>query len=154
MSEQQNEQNEQNELVVFSCHPVQRLKIGRFQFEDGVLQLEGDDLKEFEDIIGSKSFPVFERNRIKKLSTSAVDAIVNRFRRDQATKQFDSGVGRDALQKLHQQTPTVGVKDIAKESQERQEAQAPSAEGTEAHSQQTPVKPAGGLNLNLNNRSN
>lgn len=95
--------------TVYSSHPIKRLLIGRFSFEDGVLRLKGDDLAEFEKLLDS--LPRGDRASVKKLDMDRVDAIVQQRRAVQGA--FDSGVGREALEKLHAESPTLGREDIS-----------------------------------------
>jgi len=97
--------------TVYSSHPVSRYKLGRFQFENSVLRLsDQDDIDEFEKLLDHPKLPVADRRIVKKIDVSKVDDIV---KARMATKQFDSSVGRESLEKLKQAAPTVGIADIA-----------------------------------------
>ena len=107
--------------TVYSSHPIANYRIGRWQFENATLRLKGDDVSEFEKF--REKLPPVERNVVKKLDTDRVNSIVEA--RRQATQQFDSSLGRDALAKLHARSPTVGVQDIAHEARPQQDHNVP-----------------------------
>lgn len=94
-------------VTMYSSHPIRNYQIGPYHFEDGVLRVEDDKIGEFEKLLAS--LPESERVNIRKLDMSKVDRIVQR---RQASKQFDSGLGRDALERLHGAHPTVGTQAI------------------------------------------
>ena len=81
--------------VRYSSHPIQNYKVGRFEFENGLLVLnEDEDIKEFEKILNDPKFPRSERARINKLDLSAAEAQV-RLIRSQSPKASKS-IGSEA----------------------------------------------------------
>jgi hypothetical protein len=80
----------------YSSHPIMNYKVGRFQFEDGLLTLKDDeDVKEFEKLLDNPKFPRSERARIKKLDLSAAEAQSRAVRANQpkASKSIGSESG-------------------------------------------------------------
>lgn len=101
-------------LKTFTSHPILSLQIGKFKFDQGVLNITNqDDLEQFESIL--KKLPPAERNNIKTISLDLANKIalesgpvINR--------GFDSGRNASAEQ-LKRNQPTVGTTDMgAKES--------------------------------------
>ena len=97
---------------VYSSHPIQSLQLGPYKFVKGVLKLSGNEARDFESFI--ETLPAVDRAGIRKVDLG----IAEQMAKDHAilggaTKQFDSSVGRDALERLHQLTPTVGRQDIS-----------------------------------------
>ena len=81
-------------VVRYSSHPILRYKIGRWRFENGLLELrERADVEEFEEIL--KKLPISERTRIKKLDVSAAEAQVRAVRETSpvASKAIGSETG-------------------------------------------------------------
>lgn len=77
---------------IYTSAPVMRLKIGKFQFEKGVLTLtEADDVAMFDKLLGT--LPPRERNAIRTISMERAIAMV-RPSEPGVTKNFDSSVGR------------------------------------------------------------
>lgn len=97
--------------TIYSSHPIPNFALGRFKFDNGVLKLDGEDLEEFEKLLNDKRLPAADRALIRKLDIGRVDAIVEARRAVQGG--FDSSVGRAALERLHQDMPTVGTQDIS-----------------------------------------
>lgn len=96
--------------VIYSSHPIQRFKVGRFVFENSVLRLnEQKDKDDFEQIL--KALSPRDRLNIRKLSLDKVDELVRQ--RAAATRQFDSSVGREAIEALRSDSPTIGREDIS-----------------------------------------
>jgi hypothetical protein len=78
--------------LIATSAPIQRFKIGRFQFERAVLNLyEDEDVADFRKLVGK--LPPVDRNQIKIIDREAAEAMVRPIEPG-ATKQFDSSVGR------------------------------------------------------------
>lgn len=78
--------------LIATCLPIQRFKIGRFQFEKGVLNLyEDSDVSDFRKLL--EGLPPVDRNQIKIIDREAAERLVRPVEPG-ATKQFDSSVGR------------------------------------------------------------
>lgn len=61
--------------VRFSSHPIQKFKVGRFRFDNGLLTLTKlEDIADFRKTLGQ--LPPAERIRIKELDVSAAEAQV------------------------------------------------------------------------------
>ena len=79
-------------VLIATSAPIQRFKIGRFQFDRAVLNLfDQDDADEFRSLVSK--LPPVDRNQIKIIDRSAAEALVRPIEPG-ATKQFDSSVGR------------------------------------------------------------
>lgn len=85
------DENQEAKLIATSL-PIQRYRVGRFEFERGVLNLyNDDDVDEFRSLI--KTLPPADRNQIKIIDKAKAEEISMRHEPG-ATKQFDSSVGR------------------------------------------------------------
>lgn len=92
--------------VVYTSHPIQNLHLGPYQFENATLRLNGDQVGKFEELLDK--LPLTERNRIAKIDHSAVNRIVEQ----RATQQFDSSVGRAAMEELARNFPKIGMQPV------------------------------------------
>lgn len=61
----------------YSSHPIAKYRIGRFQFERGVLTLEGADVEEFDALMTTQ--PQTVKRRIKKANQAAAESIARSF---------------------------------------------------------------------------
>jgi hypothetical protein len=95
--------------VQFSCHPISNLAIGPYQFTNSLLVLKPEEVAKFEELLDS--MPLTESRKVFKVNTDRVDELIkmNQAQRATGTKDFDSSVGRDALQRLQGQFPKVGT---------------------------------------------
>lgn len=94
------------EVKIYTSKPVERLKMGRFRFTDGILRLnDSKDIKEFEELLDKQ--PERERARIKTVSLSAAEDLV-RHRRPAVSRQSDSSAGRYEPD----QNQVVGTKEL------------------------------------------
>jgi hypothetical protein len=79
-------------IVRFSSHPILKFKVGRFRFENGLLELRNeDDVDEFRKVLGD--LPTPERLRIKELDVSAAEAQVRKVMGD--SPRASKGIGSD-----------------------------------------------------------
>lgn len=79
-------------IMIVTSAPIQRFKIGRFQFERAVLNLfEREDADEFRKLVSK--LPAADRNQLKIIDREAAEQMVRPIEPG-ATKQFDSSVGR------------------------------------------------------------
>jgi hypothetical protein len=79
-------------IVRFSSHPILKFKVGRFRFENGLLELRNeDDVDEFRKVLGD--LPTPERLRIKELDVSAAEAQVRKVIGD--SPRASKGIGSD-----------------------------------------------------------
>ncbi len=86
------ESGDRNPVLIATSAPIQRFKIGRFQFERAVLNLYSqEDADAFRKLL--KGLPPVDRNQIKIIDKDAAEAMVRPIEPG-ATKQFDSSVGR------------------------------------------------------------
>lgn len=89
----------------WTCHPIQRFGVGRFQFENGLLELDNAvDVAEFEKVLSE--LPVTERMRIKGIDLDAAEKVAREYmaRQSKATKTIDSSIGERA-----QESPKIGT---------------------------------------------
>lgn len=112
-----------DEGTVYSSHPVQNYRVGRFHFQKSLLRLDSQDAAEFDKLL--EKLPPTERNRVQKIDVQAAAALVNARIESQATKQFDSSVGADALSRLNKLGPTVGTTELGFENRAQQDMNAP-----------------------------
>ena len=78
--------------VNYTSHPIMRLKIGRFQFDRGLLVLtDSKDVAEFDKL--HDQLPERDKNQIRKIDTKAAERLVRPIEPGM-TKTFDSSVGR------------------------------------------------------------
>lgn len=96
---------------IYSSYPIPNFALGPFKFENGVLKLKGDRLEQFEALLNNERLPAADRALIRELDISRVDAIVEA-RRMAVQGGFDSSVGRAALERLHQDMPTIGTLEL------------------------------------------
>ena len=88
----QEESGDQQPVLIATSAPIQRFKIGRFQFDRAVLNLYSEkDAEEFRKLV--KGLPPVDRNQIRIIDKEAAEAMVRPIEPG-ATKQFDSSVGR------------------------------------------------------------
>jgi hypothetical protein len=75
--------------VAFTCHPAERLKLGRFEFKKASLKLESeDDVAEFRALLEKQ--PPFIRTKIRELSVAAADAVAAKFKAGQKITGIDT----------------------------------------------------------------
>ena len=65
------------EVVIYTSHPTARFKLGRFQFERGVLKLSGDDAKEFDALMETQPGPI--QLKVKRSTQHAAEAVARNF---------------------------------------------------------------------------
>lgn len=64
--------------VAFTCHPVERMRIGRFEFVKASLKLESDaDVEEFRTLLDAQ--PGFIKQKVRELSVEAANAVAAKF---------------------------------------------------------------------------
>lgn len=95
--------------IQYSSHPIRNYRVGRFQFDNGLLTLDSDeDNYDFLSIIDSKGFPTRERHLIKLLDMAAAESLSKEYQRKSgATKAIDSSVGERATE-----APKIGIGDL------------------------------------------
>lgn len=106
---------EQEGATIYTSHPIRNFRLGRFQFENATLRLDSKDKEDFEKLLNHPDLPAQDRNVVRTLDIGRVDEIVEQRRRAGIQGSFDSSVGRDALEKLHAESPTIGREDITHE---------------------------------------
>lgn len=99
--------------INYSCSPIQNLQIGKYQFEQGALVLDSKDAAKFDQLL--ESMPQSTRSSVRKLDQSEAERIARRHARQGIRGTFDSSLGREAIEQLHRDSPTVGREDIAHE---------------------------------------
>lgn len=63
--------------TVFSSHPTDRFKLGRFQFEKGTLRLDDADADEFRELLDKQ--PGFIKSQVRELSVDAANKLAEKF---------------------------------------------------------------------------
>lgn len=77
---------------IYTSAPISQLRIGKFQFDKGVLTLDdSDEIAEFDALL--KKLPPRERNSVRTISLELAESMV-RPMEPGMTKSFDSSVGR------------------------------------------------------------
>lgn len=97
-----------NPNIIYSSHPIQSLQLGPYVFENTLLTLKPDEAEEFDAFLAT--LPASETSRITRIDPGRVAAIVAS--QSNATQQFDSSAGREALVKLQAENPVVGTKPL------------------------------------------
>lgn len=98
--------------VIYTSHPITSFKLGRFQFENAVLRLTNEkDKSDFKKIL--EALQPRDRNMVRTISLDRVSEIIAQRQDVLATRQFDSSVGREAMDVLRGAIPTVGREDIS-----------------------------------------
>lgn len=72
----------------YSSHPVARLKLGRFQFERGVLTIPAEDEPEFDKLLAAQ--PATIRGRVKKVSVDAANRVAASFKQSRMYAGIDT----------------------------------------------------------------
>lgn len=109
---------------IYSSYPMNNFALGRFRFENGILRLsKQEDIDEFEKLWKHPRLPASDRNLITEINEDRVASIVES--RRQATQNFDSSLGREALNRLHQDNPTIGKEDVAHAARPQQDHNVP-----------------------------
>lgn len=64
--------------AIYTSHPIGRLKIGRFRFENGILTLsKSEDVEEFENLLAASNART--QSQVKKIDVSAGNRIADDF---------------------------------------------------------------------------
>lgn len=64
------------ESVIYSCHPLRNLRLGRFQFNDSIMVLNGREIQLFDRLHAGQPSQI--RNSIVKIDVEAAHALVRR----------------------------------------------------------------------------
>lgn len=81
--------------ATFSSAPIQRLKVGRFRFEKGVLQLSGDDLTEFRGLMAKMD--VRTQAGIRTINVAAANAVAQTFLDSHRVRGVDTSQDRPGV---------------------------------------------------------
>jgi hypothetical protein len=95
--------------VIYNSQPIQKLAIGSYRFERGVLRLSPAEAEKFDAILAA--MPLIERNRVTKIDLAKANQIISAIV-PAATQNSDSSAGRAALIKLQKEQPNVGTKPV------------------------------------------
>lgn len=74
--------------AIYSSHPSSRFKLGRFQFERGVLKLNAKDAAELDALLEKQPIPI--RNKVKKSTQEDAERIAASFLRSRAIQGIDT----------------------------------------------------------------
>ena len=97
---------EVDESVYYSCAPLERLKIGRFQFDKGQLKLDENDAGQFDALL--EKVDARTRSKVKKIDVKAAEAFLRNLK-PVATKATDSSSDGAEQRRL------VGTKELGKD---------------------------------------
>lgn len=64
-------------VATYSSAPIARFRVGRFQFEKGLLALTGDDIEAFESLMSGKAVDSRTKSQVKRVNTVAAAAAVS-----------------------------------------------------------------------------
>lgn len=100
-----------DEASIYTSHPVSRFRIGRFHFQNATLTLrDKEDISEFEKLM-SKASPR-DRALVRKIDVEAANALAKARTESSISKQFDSSVGRDQVERLVGNSPMMGTDEV------------------------------------------
>ena len=71
--------------VQYTSTPISKLRIGPFEFRNGVLRLKGDDVEKFEKLL--KGAAIRTQQVVRKIDRSAGEAVARRFLEQNAGKR-------------------------------------------------------------------
>lgn len=75
--------------TLYVSKPIARFKLGRFQFEDGVLRLESEeDVAEFDALLDKQ--PPFLRQKVKKSTQEMAEAVAASFLKSRMVSGVDT----------------------------------------------------------------
>lgn len=97
-----------DDKVIYTSAPIERLKVGRFQFEKSQLSLSADEAEEFDHLL--TKVDARTRSRVKKIDVEAAQRWLKAIR-PQATKAIDSSADGVSEKRL------VGTEDVLKHNQ-------------------------------------
>ncbi len=83
------------EYTTFSSSPISRLRVGRFQFDKGMLRLTGDDLTDFEKLM--ESMPTLTQVQVKKINLGAANAVAESFLESRRHRGVDTSENRPGI---------------------------------------------------------
>lgn len=110
-------------MKVYSIHPQQKLKIGKFLFERGTLKLEtAEEIAEFEELLAK--LPSWTRAQIKTISLEAAEALIAEMKRPEAAKGMDSTSAKIGLDAVTAKQVEQGKKESLNAIQAKQTAEA------------------------------
>lgn len=80
--------------VMFTCHPIQKLMVGPYEFQKGTLKLRESEVADFEALV--QTVGASTRATIQKIDVAAAERLVASMTRPVATKVTDSSTGERA----------------------------------------------------------
>jgi hypothetical protein len=80
---------EAEKTVQYACPSISRLRLGRFQFENGQLKLTPDDAEEFDKMLASASTRT--QQAVQKIDKEGGDAVARRFLEQNKGGMFRGG---------------------------------------------------------------
>jgi len=105
----------------YTCHPIQKFQVARFQFLNGQLKLEGEaDIAEFQEVLDGLD-PIVRQN-IRTVSVAVADAIAKAHQQPQAM----AGLGNSgASQRVRRVDDTIStVEDLIRQGVDPIQAEA------------------------------
>lgn len=91
--------------VQYTCHPLQKLRIGRVEFKNGVAELSAEDAERFDRTLAG--IPLADRRIVKKISDSAALKVIEAHRATQ-TKAVLGGATSDIAGSVTHAGPRPG----------------------------------------------
>lgn len=77
-----------DDSVIFTCHPVVNMNLGKYQFRQGQLRLDSNEVEEFEALVEQQ--PPQIRHSIKKIDSDAAHDIARKFAFGKQTAGVDT----------------------------------------------------------------
>lgn len=74
--------------VLYSSHPIAKLGLGDFQFENSQLRVEADKVAEFDKLVAAQ--PPQIRNAIRKIDVGAANSLISNLRQSRMTSGVDT----------------------------------------------------------------
>jgi hypothetical protein len=77
--------------TVFTSHPISKLRVGRFQFQNGVLRLKGEDVEAFEKLLGASALRT--QQVIRRVDRSSGEVVARRYleqNKSRSTRDVDT----------------------------------------------------------------
>lgn len=83
-------------LVVYTSGNMRRLKVGPYQFDNGVLKLTPEESVRFDKMLASPNLDSRMKHQIQKIDTASADKIGRDFLKTQRTRGIDTSTNRVA----------------------------------------------------------
>lgn len=86
-------QDVDSNVTIYSSSPSENYRVGRFQFEKGILRLDAEDAAEFDKIV--EGLPPLEQNGIRKIDREAGEKVARTFLQTRMNSGIDTTANTD-----------------------------------------------------------